>query len=82
MLPIPEELQLLNNEWVPGDPVYGFLSSGYARQLFELMRAPDDEHFDAPMVWSSKLGPADPGPWTWLQPDESKLSEARERMAA
>jgi hypothetical protein len=85
VLPISEELQLLTNEWVPGDPVHGTHTSGYARRLFEFMAPPGgtDAHLDSPMYWSAtpERGASRP-PWSWLAPDRTKLSEARERIAA
>jgi hypothetical protein len=65
VLPISEELQLLTNEWVPGDP------------------GGTDAHLDSPMYWSAtpERGASRP-PWSWLAPDRTKLSEARERIAA
>jgi hypothetical protein len=82
VLSISEELQLLTNEWVAGDPVHSTHMSGYARRMFEIVNQPGGSgaYLDAPMYWSAK--PVGEPPWPWLAPDWTKLSEARERIAA
>lgn len=63
----------------PGDRLYRRSGVYSVRYLVELIMLLPETWMNP---WSWYADGAEPGPWSWLQPDETVLSQVREKVSA